>query len=151
MSDKLDRKNRPKILLVVRSLVLNDKNQILLIKRCSKEWWKPGKWELPGGKVEIGQDASTAMEREVFEETGLVIEPIDKIAYWNSNIAKYGKYKGMSYLEIIGTAKANNSEVKLSKEHDDHTWVGIQKALEKDLVRESREAIQVLKNKKVLI
>ena len=33
-----------------------------------------GRWELPGGKVEDGEDAAAALVREVAEELGLAVE-----------------------------------------------------------------------------
>jgi len=50
------------------ALVRNDRDQILLVRRVDD-----GHWELPGGRIEIGESASTAVRREVAEETGVVI------------------------------------------------------------------------------
>jgi 8-oxo-dGTP pyrophosphatase MutT (NUDIX family) len=44
-------------------LVLNPKNELLFIKRL-------GKWDLPKGKLEPGEDIETCAIREVMEETG---------------------------------------------------------------------------------
>jgi ADP-ribose pyrophosphatase YjhB (NUDIX family) len=45
-------------------VVLNDKNELLCIRRM-------GKWDLPKGKVEKGESPAEAAVREVVEETGL--------------------------------------------------------------------------------
>ena len=54
-------------------LVLNEKNEILLI-------FRKGKWDLPKGKLDKGETISACAVREVEEETGLknvkLIEPL---------------------------------------------------------------------------
>ncbi len=52
-------------------VVRNDKDEILFIRRL-------GKWDLPKGKIEKGEDREEAAVREVAEETGLeevILEP----------------------------------------------------------------------------
>lgn len=51
------------------AVVRNDVGQVLLVRRADD-----GYWELPGGRVEIGESASTAAAREVAEEAGVAIE-----------------------------------------------------------------------------
>jgi 8-oxo-dGTP diphosphatase len=43
----------------------------LLLCRLSSEMPEAGKWTLPGGGIEFGEDPEAAMIREVEEETGL--------------------------------------------------------------------------------
>ena len=108
----------------------------------------PGKWELPGGKLEIGQNIANALEREVMEETGLVVIPVDKIAYWHSEILTKGKYKGLPYVVLVGIVNNVGGRVALSDEHSDYAWVSCRKALDYDLVPETRSAISVLQKRR---
>jgi 8-oxo-dGTP pyrophosphatase MutT (NUDIX family) len=57
------------LLPVAYAIVRNDLNQILLVRRADDLYW-----ELPGGRVDIGESASTAVVREVAEEAGVTIE-----------------------------------------------------------------------------
>ncbi|WP_321414572.1 NUDIX hydrolase [uncultured Desulfobacter sp.] len=62
--------------LAVGAVVFKD-NKVLLVKRGNPP--AQGVWAIPGGSVELGETLKTAAEREVFEETGIVIkagEPI---------------------------------------------------------------------------
>lgn len=45
---------------------------VVLIKRRFEPL--AGQWSLPGGAVEVGETLDAAIAREVFEETGLVVE-----------------------------------------------------------------------------
>ena len=49
----------------------NDVGQVLLVRRADD-----GYWELPGGRVEVGESTSAAVVREVAEETGVRIKVI---------------------------------------------------------------------------
>lgn len=49
--------------------IFSGNNAILLIRRTDD-----GKWAVPGGYMEPGEDFSEACTREVFEETGLSVE-----------------------------------------------------------------------------
>jgi 8-oxo-dGTP diphosphatase len=52
-------------------------NRILLVER-GKEPLK-GYWSLPGGILEVGETLDQAIRREVLEETGLVIQPLEVV------------------------------------------------------------------------
>ncbi|QQZ08716.1 NUDIX hydrolase [Heyndrickxia vini] len=49
-------------------IILNEQNEVLMQKRHD------GYWGLPGGLMDLGESFEEVAKREVFEETGLVIE-----------------------------------------------------------------------------
>jgi 8-oxo-dGTP diphosphatase len=49
--------------------LLFDENRVLLAHRRDIDWWN-----LPGGGMEFGETVEDAVKREVFEETGLLVE-----------------------------------------------------------------------------
>jgi|GEM_PF-2124844 len=57
--------------LSVGVIVINSLNEILLIKSPDRSW------EFPGGIIEKHESIMDAAKREVFEETGINIEPIE--------------------------------------------------------------------------
>jgi 8-oxo-dGTP diphosphatase len=44
-------------------------DRLLLVRRCDS-----GMWELPGGRVDVGENATDAAVREVAEEAGVTVE-----------------------------------------------------------------------------
>ncbi|MEO1408208.1 MAG: NUDIX domain-containing protein [Pseudomonadota bacterium] len=55
--------------------ILNASGQILLIQRLRAP--EAGCWGLPGGKIDFGEPAETAVVREIAEELGIDIELTD--------------------------------------------------------------------------
>jgi len=57
--------------------VIVESGRVLLVRR----WQQPlkGKWSLPGGMLELGESLLSGVAREVREETGLEVEPIELI------------------------------------------------------------------------
>jgi 8-oxo-dGTP diphosphatase len=136
---------RPKVVLVNRCFVIH-KGKLLLVKRSSTDTHHPGMWEGPGGKLDEGQDLTHALEREVMEETGLLVSPIHPLVFADSYvIGSEGKYKGLPYVVLFGVMKSKGGVLKLSDEHDDFEWVSYKMALDYDLTPEVRKALIVLK------
>lgn len=139
-----NKKVTSKILIASRCIVLNKQRKILLLKRSLTDNFDPGKWEFPGGKLEQGQDLTHALEREVLEEAGIVVVPLTHIAYAYSEINIAGKYKGYTYILIVGIAQHVNGKVTISNEHDGYKWVTEKEALQMDIRDEIRKALIVL-------
>lgn len=60
----------PKHIVSAAAIVVNEKNEILLIKGPRRGW------EMPGGQVEEGESLTDAVIRETKEESGIDIEVV---------------------------------------------------------------------------
>ncbi|MCB9943776.1 MAG: NUDIX hydrolase [Geminicoccaceae bacterium] len=58
-------------------VVVHD-NKVLLIRRGKPP--RQGQWSLPGGAQKLGETVFDAGQREVFEETGLLVDTIEHLA-----------------------------------------------------------------------
>ena len=54
-----------------------EQRRVLLVQRGTEP--AKGKWSIPGGLIDLGESLREAVAREVREETGLVVEPIELI------------------------------------------------------------------------
>ncbi|MDQ3732216.1 MAG: Nudix family hydrolase [Pseudomonadota bacterium] len=87
---------------VVAAAVVNDAGEVLIARR-PKHVHQGDKWEFPGGKIEPGESAVTALRRELLEELGIkaqVFEPLIQVRYRypekavDLNVWKVTRYKG---------------------------------------------------------
>jgi 8-oxo-dGTP diphosphatase len=69
-----DRRYPTRPFLGVGALIFEGRN-ILLVERAKQPL--QGYWSLPGGIVEAGEKLEDAVRREVLEETGLEIDPLE--------------------------------------------------------------------------
>ena len=67
--------------LAVGAVVFKD-DRVLLVKRGNPP--AQGVWAIPGGSVELGETLKNAAEREVLEETGIVIKAGDPVFSFES-------------------------------------------------------------------
>src|SRR3989338_897504 len=63
----------------VGALIVNEKNETLLMKRGAKSRNLVGYWNKPGGVLEFGENPEDAVRREVLEEMGVEVEILGKL------------------------------------------------------------------------
>ena len=102
---------------VVAAIIIN-KKRILIGKRKDTDIGG-GKWEFPGGKIEIGEANSEALERELYEELGISVkigkelmkyEHLFKTTIYNIAFMEITDYEG----EICNNAHSEIKWVKFS-------------------------------------
>lgn len=113
---------------------------MLFVQRAHDDRRYPGRWECPGGKVDLGQGILEALRREVLEETGLRIRVKHAFHHSHCHLISKGESAGLPYLVLFSIVTALSDVVELSHEHDDYAWVNFEGALQLNLTREVRNA-----------
>jgi 8-oxo-dGTP diphosphatase len=103
--------------LSVKVIIKDDRDRLLILKRSMKSKGNPGKWDLPGGKLDPGERFDETLIREVYEETGLEIK-IQHIAGTAES-----EMDTAIIIYLIMDAKLVAGKVRLSDEHDDYVWI----------------------------
>jgi len=125
-----------KLFSLSAKVVIRDKEgYCLLLKRSMSSRGNPGKWELPGGKVDAGENIEQGLLREVAEETGLTISLQRVLGAAESE----SPTKRVAYLILEG--KVMSGQVRLSSEHDDYAWVDHQSLAKADMAEQFRSFV----------
>lgn len=119
----------PKHIVSAATIVLNDKNEILLIKGPLRGW------EMPGGQVEEGESLKEGAIRETKEETGIDVEII-KFCGIFQNVKK-------SICNTLFLAKPIGGEFKTSSESLEVGFFPIEEALKMVTIGNFRERIEL--------
>lgn len=125
----------PKHIVSAATIVLNDHNEILLIKGPRRGW------EMPGGQVEEGESLKNAAIRETKEESGIDIEVI-KFCGIFQNVNR-------SICNTLFLAKVIGGEPTTSSESLEVGFFSIEKALEMVTFKNFRQRIEYCLNENV--
>lgn len=112
------------VILAARALIKDRLGKYLFLRRSGDKEFS-GKWDLPGGKLSSLEVLPELLKREVFEETGLVVDVIAPSLYVHSQIGKVGRHRGYTYINILNDTKLRSGKIKLSKEHDKYGWFSV--------------------------
>ncbi len=123
----------------VYGVILNDEKRILVLN-------VRGKYHLPGGGIDEGEDEGQALRREVLEETGFEISDLKLIGKANqflpkASVGPMNKLGTFYSARINGPAAAKNADL-------DHVpeWVGYDKLIESTMSEFQKWAVaQVVK------
>jgi len=103
-----------KIFSVVEAIIKDNDGRILLLQRSKNNTLFVDKWQLPGGKVEFGENVHKAIQREVLEETSCHLKKakIDRVFSFED---AFNEFKGTTFLMVFSASI--NGKIKLSSDH----------------------------------
>jgi NAD+ diphosphatase len=100
------------------AVVLDEEGRILLARRAVGP--DEGKWDLPGGFLEEGEHPRPAVIRELREETGLEIEPLDLVAF---EVDAYGEDEDApATLNLYWSARVLSGEPAAADDVSELRW-----------------------------
>lgn len=122
--------------IAVRAIV-SDKQKTLLLRRASGRPSIMGRYELPGGKLEYGEQPEDALERYLENEIGMTIRSaqlFDVLTYIDHDD------RDMQYVFILYLASIDNSttKLKLSQNYDHYLWKSMSSIQQETLTESTR-------------
>lgn len=98
-----------KFQIYTRCIVFNQDNQVLLVQKNNTRRIATGKWLLPGGTVEWGEDIETTLLREIKEEVDMDIS-IHSILGTRTILLGEDHWIGVYFFVSGDVSKAFNAE-----------------------------------------
>ncbi len=122
----------------VSACYLEMDKRLLLLQSTSKKS-EPETWGVPAGKIEKNESPESAAKRELFEETGILI---DRNSQMQSLGKLYIRKPEIDYVYHLFKVRLNEvPDVRISNEHQDYRWASVKDIEEMPLMLGAREAL----------
>ncbi|NQS92075.1 MAG: NUDIX domain-containing protein [Chloroflexi bacterium] len=104
----------------VGALIFNDRNQLLIVQTHK---WR-GNYTIPGGHVELGERLEKALEREIREETGLVLTNAKYLCHQEFVYDEcFWEKKHFIFFDFV--CRVDGEDVQLNDEAQEFAWVDL--------------------------
>jgi len=100
--------------------VIVDHGRVLLVRRGHEPLL--GRWSLPGGLIELGETLQSALVREVWEETGLMVEPVELVELIDS-IHRDGERVRFHFVIADYLCRVQGGALRAASDADEARWV----------------------------
>ena len=94
--------------------------KVLMVKRRADDPHKPGAWDIPGGRLELGEDPFEGLKRETKEEIKCEIEILMPLS-----VNHFTRDDGQKITLTIYLCKLLTNAIELSEEHQEYRWVSL--------------------------
>lgn len=116
-------------------LVMDPRGRVLMLRRSATDPWKPGYWNLPGGRIDKGETPLQAAKRELAEETSL-------FAYDLKSIGSIKAPEGWTVHYFLAQPGAWDGRIRLDRENNAYFWSGGEDYHRLDLIPTVHEALE---------
>lgn len=110
--------------VVVKAVLVNEQEEILVLRRSQTDPIRPGGPDFPGGGQDIGEDVMQTATREIQEEVGMKVDPSElRIVHLHMSTEEQ-----KTVFRILCAARVETPSITLSFEHDLYQWLDISAA-----------------------
>jgi ADP-ribose pyrophosphatase YjhB (NUDIX family) len=122
-TDHYNDPNAPKatnIVVAVTAFVQDEHGRLLMIRRTDNDLYS-----IPGGAQDVGETIGQTVVREVKEETGIDVEPVDIIGVYSDpkHVIAYTDGEVRQQFSICFRARLIGGELRTSNESSEVHWV----------------------------
>jgi 8-oxo-dGTP diphosphatase len=122
----------------VGGVVVRD-GRVLLARRGKEPLY--GRWTVPGGTVELGETLEEAVVREMEEETGLRVEPVEVLTVFD-RIEREGERVTYHYVIVDYRCRWRSGEPRAASDALDVAWASAEELPGYDLPPKALEVVR---------
>ncbi len=106
--------------VAVKGFIVNN-GKLFVMKRAKDDVQSPNIWEIPGGRLDPGEDPIIGLQREVREETGLYIKVIRPMT-----VRHFTRKDGQVITMLVFLCKPIGGFLQIREEHSDSKWMDLE-------------------------
>lgn len=129
--------------VAAKAVIANARGQVLIMREAPAATHptntKSGRYQLPGGRLKLGETFELGLRREILEETGLRIrigEPL-LVGEWRPVVQGVPR----QIIGIFMAAETDSKTVQISGEHDGYRWIDPRRRADYDIVPPDWQAV----------
>jgi 8-oxo-dGTP diphosphatase len=103
----------------VGGVVIHRQRALLIRRGCEP---LKGQWSIPGGMLELGEELAEGVRRELKEETGLDVEPLQIVAAFD-RITREAERVKYHYVIVDYVCRRKGGKLKPASDVTDARWV----------------------------
>lgn len=129
----------------VGAAIFNDEGRMFITKRGQKTQNERGKWDLPGGAVEVGETLADALKREIKEENDIDIEVIELLHIHDHILPDDNQH----WIAPTFICRIVSGEPRILEPEkcEEIAWMTIEDVAQLDLSSTTKRDIEILKKK----
>lgn len=134
-----------KLFVACKALIVNSEGNFLIIRESGtyEEGTNLGRWDVPGGRIQVEETLAEGLKREVLEEVGLEVVSGSLLSV-SENFPNI-KGETVHIIRLYYQCQAQTDKVTLSIDHDSFVWIDPDENSQYDLIEGVGEALKSFK------